>query len=146
VRDLSATLDAGWSTLMADLKDRGLLDSTLIVWMGEFGRTPRINGDKGRDHYPVAWSAVLAGGGIKGGRAHGKTSKDGTTVEERPVTIPDLVATVCLALGLGPKKANVSNTGRPISLADPKAAPLTERVASRPACAAEGGGGPGSSA
>jgi uncharacterized protein (DUF1501 family) len=66
VKTLSKDLDAGWSALMDDLKDRRLLDSTLIVWMGEFGRTPKINGSSGRDHFPYAWTAALAGGGIKG--------------------------------------------------------------------------------
>src|SRR5262245_8161542 len=74
VKSLSEVLDAGWASLMNDLKSRGLLDSTLIVWMGEFGRTPTINGARGRDHYPNAWSTVLAGGGIKGGQVVGKTS------------------------------------------------------------------------
>jgi uncharacterized protein (DUF1501 family) len=73
VRALSAVLDPAWATLMDDLQARGLLDGTLIVWMGEFGRTPRINGSAGRDHYPNAWTAVLAGGGIKGGSVVGKT-------------------------------------------------------------------------
>src|SRR5262249_9197719 len=100
VKSLSEVLDAGWASLMNDLKSRGLLDSTLIVWMGEFGRTPTINGARGRDHYPNAWSTVLAGGGIKGGQAVGKTSADGTTIEERPVEVPDFLSTVCLALGL----------------------------------------------
>src|SRR5262249_7943376 len=64
VKRLSEVLDPAWATLMDDLKDRGLLDSTLIVWMGEFGRTPKINANKGRDHWANSWSAVLAGGGI----------------------------------------------------------------------------------
>ena len=85
VRRLSGVLDPAWATLMEDLKDRGLLDSTLIVWMGEFGRTPKINGPTGRDHWANSWSTVLAGGGIKGGQVIGKTSADGMAVEERPV-------------------------------------------------------------
>ncbi len=104
VRDLSQVLDAGWATLVDDLKERGLLDSTLIVWMGEFGRTPTINGDKGRDHFPGAWTAVLGGGGVKGGQVIGKTSAGGEAIEERPVSVPDLLATVCLALGVDPMK------------------------------------------
>src|SRR5205085_4735078 len=80
VKQLSGVLDPAWATLMQDLKDRGLLDSTLIVWMGEFGRTPQIN-NTGRDHFASAWSTVLAGGGIKGGQAVGKTSADGMSVE-----------------------------------------------------------------
>jgi uncharacterized protein (DUF1501 family) len=116
---------------MEDLKARGLLDSTLIVWMGEFGRTPHINGDKGRDHFPKAWTAVLGGGGIKGGQVVGKTSAGGETIEQRPVSVPDLLATVCLALGIDPKKHNQSNVGRPISIVDKGARPLKEVVASR---------------
>ena len=66
-------LDPAWATLMDDLRCRSLLDSTLIVWMGEFGRTPKINPNAGRDHFPAAWTTVLAGGGIKGGQAIGDT-------------------------------------------------------------------------
>ena len=131
VRDLSQVLDAGWATLMGDLKERGLLESTLIVWMGEFGRTPTINADKGRDHFPNAWTAVLGGGGIKGGQVIGKTSAGGETIEERPVSVPDLLATVCLALGIDPTKSNQSNIGRPISLVDKAGRPLEDIVASR---------------
>jgi uncharacterized protein (DUF1501 family) len=126
VRELSGVLDAGWAALLDDLKDRGLLGRTLLVWMGEFGRTPKINGDNGRDHFPAAWTAVLAGGGIKGGQVVGKTSADGTAVAERPVTVPDLLATVCLALGIDPGKQNESNVGRPIRIADPSARPARE--------------------
>src|SRR5262249_8944168 len=114
VKALSQVLDPAWAALMGDLKERGLLSSTLIVWMGEFGRTPKIvTARQGRDHWPNSWTTVLAGGGIKGGQVVGKTSKDGTTVEERPVTVPDLLATVCLALGINPEKQNNSNVGRP---------------------------------
>jgi arylsulfatase A-like enzyme len=116
VKALSRVLDAGWGTLMSDLKSRGLLDSTLIVWMGEFGRTPQINGQRGRDHFPNAWSTVLAGGGLKGGQVVGKTSKDGTTVEEKKVEVPDLLATVCGILGIDPTTKNRSNVGRPIPI------------------------------
>jgi hypothetical protein len=126
VKNLCGILDPAWSTLMADLKDRGLLDSTLIVWMGEFGRTPKINPQKGRDHFPDAWSAVLAGGGIVGGQAIGRTNKDGTKVEERPVGVPDLLATVCHALGIDPEKQNLSNVGRPIRIVDKAGAPIRE--------------------
>jgi hypothetical protein len=129
VKRLSAVLDPAWATLMDDLKDRGLLDSTLIVWMGEFGRTPQINGQMGRDHYPNAWTTVLAGGGIKGGQVVGKTSRDGTTVEERPVSVRDLLATVCLALGIDPQKQNMSDVGRPIRIVEKGAVPLEGVVA-----------------
>jgi hypothetical protein len=126
VKSLCGTLDAAWSTMMRDLRQRGLLESTLIVWMGEFGRTPGINPRQGRDHYPVAWSVVLGGGGIQGGSVVGRTSKDGLLVEDRPVTVPDLMATIFLALGLVPGKQNMSNVGRPIRLADPAAKSLRE--------------------
>jgi Protein of unknown function (DUF1501) len=129
VKSLCGVLDPAWATLVEDLKDHGLLDSTLVVWMGEFGRTPGINPRNGRDHYPSAWSMVLGGGGIKGGQAVGRTSKDGSSVEDRPVTAPDLIATVCLALGLDPKKQNLSNVNRPIRLADPSAEPVREVLA-----------------
>jgi hypothetical protein len=129
VKRLSAVLDPAWGTLMEDLKQRGLLDSTLIVWMGEFGRTPKINRGQGRDHYPNAWSTVLAGGGIKGGQAFGKTSPDGTKVETRPISVGDFLATICLALGIDPRKQNNSNVGRPIRIADKDAQPIKEIVA-----------------
>ena len=129
VKGLCGTLDTAWAALMTDLKERGLLDSTLIVWMGEFGRTPRINPQKGRDHYPNAWATVLAGGGIKGGQAIGKTSADGTTVEDRPTTTADLLATACLVLGIDPKKNNMSNVGRPIPIVDKSADPVKEILA-----------------
>lgn len=126
VKALCGVMDPGWATLISDLKDRGLLDSTLIVWMGEFGRTPKINNNKGRDHFPNAWTTVLSGGGIKGGQAIGKTSDDGMKVLDRPVSHMDLMATICSALGLDPMKQNMSNVGRPIRLADPEAKPITE--------------------
>jgi hypothetical protein len=129
VKRLSEVLDPAWATLMEDLKERGLLDSTLIVWMGEFGRTPKIEGGNGRNHYPNAWSTVLAGGGIKGGQAVGRTSRDGTSVEERPVPVPDFLATVCRALGIDPTTQNRSNVGRPIRIADVGAKPITEALA-----------------
>jgi hypothetical protein len=129
VKNLCGTLDAAWAALMGDLKDRGLLDTTTIVWMGEFGRTPKINPQKGRDHFPNAWSTVIAGGGIKGGQAIGKTSKDGTTVEERPTSTKDFMATVCRALGIDPEKTNMSNVGRPIPIVDRGAEAVKEVIA-----------------
>jgi hypothetical protein len=128
VKRLSEVLDPAWAALMTDLKERGLLDSTLIVWMGEFGRTPKLEGT-GRNHYPNAWSTVLAGGGIKGGQAYGKTSADGTTVEENPVPVSNFIATVCAALGIDPTKQNQSNVGRPIRIADAGAKPIKEVLA-----------------
>lgn len=118
VKNLSAELDAGWATLMTDLQDRGLLESTTIIWMGEFGRTPKINGRAGRDHFPAAWSCVLAGGGIAGGQVYGNTSEDGTRVEEDKVSVSGVLATLCTALGVSPETKNLSNTGRPIAIVD----------------------------
>ena len=129
VKKLSGVLDPGWATLIEDLKTRGRLDSTLIVWMGEFGRTPKINNNVGRDHFPGAWTTVLAGGGIKGGQAIGRTSGDGMKVDDRPVTVPDLMVTICKALGIDPTKQNLSDVGRPIRIADPGGRPLTEALA-----------------
>ncbi len=129
VRKLCGTLDPAWAMLMSDLEQRGLLDSTLIVWMGEFGRTPKINPQKGRDHFPNAWSTVLAGGGIKGGQAIGKTSPDGMTVADRPVAVTDFLATVARALGIDPDKQNPSNVGRPIRIVEKTAKPIKEVIA-----------------
>jgi uncharacterized protein (DUF1501 family) len=123
---LCGALDSGWATLMTDLRSRGLLDSTMIVWMGEFGRTPKINENAGRDHYPNAWSAVLAGGGLKGGQTIGDTGADGSEVKDRPVAVPDLLATVVKGLGLDPMTQNMAENGRPIRLVDPKAKPVAE--------------------
>jgi len=94
-------LDAAWSTLLDDLRHRGLLQDTLVVWMGEFGRTPRINNNAGRDHSANGWSAVLVGGGRRAGQLIGRTSADGMTIEERPVSAADFLATICLALASG---------------------------------------------
>lgn len=126
VQRLSEILDPAWSTLLRDLDERGRLDSTLVVWMGEFGRTPKINNNTGRDHFPNAWSAVLSGGGIRGGQVIGKTSDDAMRVTDRPVTCPDLFATICKAIGIDPRKQNLSNVGRPIRIADHTAKPIDE--------------------
>jgi hypothetical protein len=124
VQRLCGTLDKPWAALMQDLQDRGLLESTVIVWMGEFGRTPVINPQGGRDHYPKAWTALIGGGGVTGGAVIGKSSTDGLTAEDRPVSTPDFLATICTALGLDPRKQNLSNVGRPIRLTDPSAKPI----------------------
>jgi hypothetical protein len=129
ITGLSESLDAGWSALVEDLKDRGMLDSTLIVWMGEFGRTPKINPNNGRDHFPLAWSTVLMGGGIRGGQVIGKTAADGMSVVDRPVGVGDFLATICGGLGIDSSKQNVSNVGRPIRIVDPKASPIKEALA-----------------
>jgi hypothetical protein len=129
VKKLCEVLDPAWSTLLTDLQQRGLLDTTMVVWMGEFGRTPKINDNTGRDHFPVAWTNVLSGGGIKGGQVIGKTSDDAMTVADRPVTVQDMFATMAMALGIDPAKTNMSNIGRPIPIADPHSKAITEVVA-----------------
>ena len=118
VKNLCGELDEGWSQLMTDLNERGLLDTVTIIWMGEFGRTPVINAQAGRDHFPAAWSCVLAGGGIRGGQAYGRTSVDGLTVEDGKVDVGDVLATLCAAVGLNPTETNISEVGRPIKIAE----------------------------
>jgi hypothetical protein len=129
VKALSQQVDPAMSSLINDLKERGLLDSTLVVWMGEFGRTPRINarGAKpGRDHYPRAWSSVLIGGGIKGGQVVGRTDKEGATVVERPISTIDFMATVCSILGIKHDKHNTTPSNRPIRIVDKGSNPIKE--------------------
>jgi uncharacterized protein (DUF1501 family) len=118
VRRLSGELDAGWATLMTELKERGLLESTTILWISEFGRTPVINASAGRDHFPAAWSCVFAGGGIKGGQAYGSTTDDGMDVKEKKVAIGDVLATLCQALGVPPDTENFTPMDRPIKLSE----------------------------
>jgi hypothetical protein len=115
---LIPSVDRGMAALLADLRLRGLLDSTLVVWMGEFGRMPRINLTAGRDHFPAAFNLALAGCGVKGGQVIGATDKRGTAVVERPVTVPDLFCTFCRALGIDPRKENQSNVGRPLKIVE----------------------------
>src|SRR5262245_9385518 len=128
VRNLSQTVDSAWAALMTDLKERGLLETTLIVWMGEFGRTPKFGRPDGRDHWPNSFSAVLAGGGIKGGQVIGDTGPDGAAIKERPVAVAEFLATICEALGIDHQKQNVSNVGRPIRIVAPGAQAVREAL------------------
>jgi len=129
VRSLSQELDAGWATLMHELEERGLLDSTTILWMGEFGRTPRINPRAGRDHFPAAWTCVFGGGGIRSGQTYGETSKDGTDIHDGLVNQADVIATLCGAMGVSPDSENISAQGRPIRIAEGKPiAPILNRA------------------
>jgi hypothetical protein len=118
VQRLSEQLDAGWATLMSELGERGLLEKTTLLWAGEFGRTPAINSNGGRDHYPQAFSCVLAGGGIAGGQVYGATSQDGTEVTDGKMNEQDLLATLCQALGVDPSTENIAEGGRPIAIAE----------------------------
>ena len=117
-RRLSGQADAGFANLVKDLRDRGRLDRTLIIWTSEFGRTPRINANNGRDHFPAAFSIALAGGGVRGGRVIGATNEGGNSVTQRRVTVPDLMCTICRAMGVDPTKENQTPIGRPIRIVD----------------------------
>jgi hypothetical protein len=118
LKKLIPPVDQGTAALLTDLKARGLLERTLVIWMGEFGRMPQINITAGRDHYPHAFNMALAGSGVKGGRVVGATDKHGVEVVERPVTVPDLFCTFCQALGIDPRSETESNVGRPIKIVE----------------------------
>jgi hypothetical protein len=126
-KKLMTTLDPAFAALLKDLQERHMLASTLVACMGEFGRTPRINGTDGRDHFPQAWSAVLAGGGIRGGITHGVTDADGAKPVTKPTSVPDLIATMATLLGMDPGHTEMTPIGRPISLTD-EGAPVKEIV------------------
>jgi hypothetical protein len=110
--------DQGLSALIEDLDVRGLLDSTLVVAMGEFGRTPRINGDAGRDHWPDCYTVLLAGGGVQGGAIHGASDSIGAYPASHPVTPGDLAATIFWRFGLDPETGLRDMTGQPHRLAE----------------------------
>ncbi len=122
---LMETLDPGYATLVRDLRERRLLGETLVVWMGEFGRTPKINAQNGRDHWPRAFSVVLAGGGVQGGRVIGETDAEGFDVKDRAVTVEDYAASVYQCLGIDVRKQTVNESGRPIRILN-GGAPLRE--------------------
>ncbi len=116
--ELCASIDQPYAALLRDLEGRGMLANTLVVLMGEFGRTPKINARNGRDHYPRAFSAALAGGGVRGGQVIGGTSPDGANIEDRPVAVPDMLRTICHSLGIDADHENMSSIGRPIKVVD----------------------------
>jgi uncharacterized protein (DUF1501 family) len=128
VRSQMAILDPAFAALLGDLAARGRLGTTLVACMGEFGRTPRVNANDGRDHWPQAWSAVLAGGGIRGGVVRGATDEDGASVVAAPTKVPDLLATMATLLGLDPTQTVTTPAGRPISLTD-DGSPLRDLMA-----------------
>ncbi len=121
---LSQTLlprtDRAIAALLADLSASGLLDQTLVVVTGEFGRTPKINANAGRDHWPQVFSVLLAGAGLSGGRAYGSSDKQGATPASRPVTASELSATIFHALGIDPALQLRTSLGRPWQIADAK--------------------------
>jgi hypothetical protein len=114
----NALIDQPMAQLITDLHQRGMLDRTLVIWMGEFGRTPRINPRAGRDHYPRAFNVALAGGGVRGGQVVGETDAGGVEVTNRPVSVSDLFRTIYTALGIDADHENMSRIGRPIKLVD----------------------------
>jgi hypothetical protein len=114
---LAGIVDPGYASLLQDLKERGMLEKTLVVWMGEFGRTPTINGNKGRDHYTRAFNMAISGAGVKVGQVIGSTDKKGYEVSQRPVTVPDLFCTLYQALKINPRRSNQAD-GRPIRLVE----------------------------
>ena len=116
--DRLPTLDKAMSALVGDLSQRGLLEDTAIVWMGEFARTPRINAEGGRDHWARAWSVVVGGAGIQGGKAVGATNEDGTQVVTEPYSSEDLMASVCHGLGISLETTFTSRNGRPMKIAN----------------------------
>jgi uncharacterized protein (DUF1501 family) len=118
VETLNADVDPAMATLITDLKQRGMLERTVVVWMGEFGRTPRISARGGRDHFPRAFNVALAGGGIRGGQVIGATSDDGMSVDDRPVSVPDLFCSLCRCLAIDPAHENISPLGRPLKIVD----------------------------
>ncbi len=111
-------LDKGIAALTKDLTDRGMIDDVVLVWMGEFARTPRINQDVGRDHWANSWSVMLGGGGLKNGQAVGATDKDGLSVEGQAYLPGDIWATVAHALGIPLDTVYMSKNGRPIKIAN----------------------------
>jgi hypothetical protein len=118
VKNLARQCDPALAALISDLKQRGLFDRTLIMWTGEFGRTPRVNPRTGRDHWPRNFNTLLAGGGIKGGQVIGETAKDGNGLTKDPVNIPDLFCSICKSLDVDPHKENMSPIGRPMKIVD----------------------------
>lgn len=127
-KGLLAPMDQAWAGLLTDLAERGLLQDTLVVWMGEIGRTPSINNRAGRDHYVKAWSTALAGCGVKGGFVYGKTDADGREVVDSPVTEGDFFATIYKALGIDPMAENLAGS-RPVPIAPFKSRVVGEVMA-----------------
>jgi hypothetical protein len=117
-RQLIPPADQGFSALIEDLASRGLLESTLVIAMGEFGRTPKINNLAGRDHWPDCYTVVLAGGGVRGGQVYGASDKIGAYPDRDPVSPADLASTIFWRFGIDPAREIHDQTNRPIRLAD----------------------------
>ncbi len=113
-KELLDWVDPAYAMLLKDLSERDLLEETIVLWLGEFGRTPKINENDGRDHHTNGWSAVVAGGGVRGGQTVGSTNEDGSEVVSGAVGVPDLFASLCFAFGIDKDEENYSRSGRPI--------------------------------
>jgi len=118
MRNHGEVMDPALASLVEDLAESGMLEKTLVVMLSEFGRTPRINDNAGRDHYPTVFSGFMAGGGTKGGQVIGSSDQNGEQPHERPVKVPDLHATFCHALGIDPDKEVMTPLSRPMKLVD----------------------------
>lgn len=118
VRQLCESIDTPWSALMDDLNSSGMLDETIVLWMGEFGRTPNINGQAGRDHFPQVTPVAIGGGGIPGGQIVGATNRTGTEIDGDAYGVPDLFATVFAALGIDPAAQFTTAFDSPTSATD----------------------------
>lgn len=121
--------DQAFSAVIEDLADRSMLDNVLVIAMSEFGRTPRINGHIGRDHWPEAWTIAMAGAGLKRGFVHGKTNAQGTWVEDEPFDIGHMFHTWFHCLGIDTKKTEYNNAGQPLPLAHDDMRLATELLA-----------------
>ncbi|MEX2317468.1 MAG: DUF1501 domain-containing protein, partial [Pirellulales bacterium] len=118
VDTLAGQVDPAMATLISDLKQRGRLENTLVVWMGEFGRTPKINPRGGRDHYPRVFNIAMAGGGVKGGQVIGSSTSDGKAVQDDPVSVSDLFCSICHSLKVDPRTQKISPLGRPMKIVE----------------------------
>jgi arylsulfatase A-like enzyme len=123
-----SVMDPALASLIEDLAESGMLSKTLVVMLSEFGRTPKINKDAGRDHWANVFSCFMAGGGMKGGTVIGSSDEDGYQPKDRPVQVPDIHASVCHALGINPKKEVMTPLQRPMKLVD-EASPIQELFA-----------------
>jgi len=113
---LIPTFDLAFAALVSDMADRGLLNETLVIAMGEFGRTPKVNTARGRDHWPRVFSVAMAGGGIRGGQLYGASDRVGESPADKPVTPADLAATIFTLLGINPSKELHTSDGRPVAI------------------------------
>src|SRR5205085_10586909 len=125
-RLVAPNFDEAYSTLLEDLRDRGLLDTTMVVALGEFGRTPKVNPAGGRDHHPGVWTILMGGGPLQGGRVVGESDELGYVPKTRPVTPGEVAATLYQGLGLDPHQELPGPQNRPLPLAEFAVRPVKE--------------------